>query len=94
MFDVARQRERDRAVDRADRRDPAMLAQAEAAYGGRVRMTGLEAGRAYHAYFFDPVTGEEVEIGEVTADAHGVWQSPGPPIFQDWVLVVEGPGAR
>ena len=43
MFDVARQRERDRAADPVDRRDPAMLAQAEAAYGGRVRMTGLEA---------------------------------------------------
>ena len=91
MFDVARQRERDRAADPVDRRDPAMLAQAEAAYGGRVRMTGLEAGRAYHAYFFDPVTGEEVEIGEVTADAHGVWQSPDPPIFQDWVLARRAP---
>ncbi len=94
MFDVARQRDRDRAVDPVDRRDPALLARAEAAYGGRVRMTGMEPGRAYHAYFFDPVTGEDVEIGEVSAGADGVWQSPDPPIFQDWVLIVEGAGAR
>ena len=45
MFGLARQRERDRAADPVDRRDPTMLAQAEAAYGGRVRMTGLEAVR-------------------------------------------------
>ena len=94
MFDSARQRERDRAVDPVDRRDPALLARAEAAYGGRVRVSGLDRSATWHAYFFDPVTGEEEELGEVAADAAGVWQSPDPPIFQDWVLVIERPGAR
>ena len=94
MFDLARQRERDRAVDRVDCRDPAMLARAEEAYSGRVRMSVLDRFAVWHAYFFDPVTGDEVEIGEVSWNEDGVWQSPGPPIFQDWVLVLERPGAR
>ena len=94
MFDVMRQRERDRAVDPVDRRDPAVLAHASAAYGGRVRVTGLDRSVPWHAYFFDPVTGEEVEIGAADVDADGAWQSPNPPVLQDWVLAVEGPGAR
>ena len=58
MFDVMRQRERDRAADPVDRRDPAVLAHASAAYSGRVRVTGLDRSATWHAYFFDPVTGE------------------------------------
>jgi len=55
---------------------------------------GLEAGVSYRAFWFDPKNGEEREIGQVEADATGVWHPPGPPIFQDWIIVLEAPGAR
>ncbi len=49
----------------------------------------LEAGVPYHAFFFNPASGKEHEIGRVTPDANGEWQCPIPPIFQDWVLVLD-----
>ncbi len=94
MFDLMRQRERDRAVDSVDRRDPSLLARARSSYGGRVWVCGIDPEISYRAFFFDPVTGDEVEIGRVHVDGDGRWYSPEPPIFQDWVLVMECCGAR
>ncbi len=56
------------------------------------KMKQLEPGIRYHAFFFSPPNGKEYEIGEATADASGDWQIPVPPIFQDWVLVMERKG--
>ncbi|MHB9024446.1 MAG: apiosidase-like domain-containing protein [Armatimonadota bacterium] len=56
----------------------------------------LEPNVAYHAFLFNPATGDEIDQGPVTPDANGDWQLPPTtaghrlfPIFQDWVLVLE-----
>lgn len=53
----------------------------------------LEPGLVYHGYVFDPATGDRYDLGDVTGDATGSWCIPMLPIFQDWVLVLEAPGA-
>jgi hypothetical protein len=45
---------------------------------------------SYHAFFFNPADGSETEIGTVTPDASGSWKVAEVPIFQDWVVVLEG----
>jgi hypothetical protein len=45
---------------------------------------------SYHAFFFNPADGTETEIGNVTPDASGSWKIAEVPIFQDWVVVLEG----
>jgi hypothetical protein len=49
----------------------------------------LEAHLRYQAFFYNPVNGHEHPRGSATADADGTWRIPGPPSFQDWVLVME-----
>ena len=51
----------------------------------------LEPDVCYRAFLFNPVDGSEHDLGEVTPDAAGSWKTPGsPPLFQDYVLVLEG----
>jgi hypothetical protein len=57
--------------------------------GGGFRATGLPSGGRVRAFFWDPKNADEYPLGEVRADADGSWTIPHPPIFQDWVLVVE-----
>lgn len=52
-------------------------------------ITGLEAGVQYRAWYFDPVSGTEVPLGEASGDAEGSWTPPLPPEVHDWVLVME-----
>jgi hypothetical protein len=56
-----------------------------------VTLTGIEAGAEYRALLFSPVDGSEQDLGAVRPDAEGRWKPPlsRPPIFQDWVLVLE-----
>jgi len=56
------------------------------------KMKQLEPGGSYRGFFFNPATGKELEIGRVVADAAGNWDIPMPPIFQDWVVVIEKSG--
>lgn len=53
------------------------------------KLTHLESHVAYRALFFNPRTGEERAIGEVTPDAAGTWQAPLLPTFAQWALVME-----
>ena len=53
------------------------------------KLKSLEAGVAYRAFYFNPTSGREKEIGSVTADASGDWQPPIQPTFADWVLVLD-----
>jgi hypothetical protein len=53
------------------------------------KVKGIESGVDYRAFFFNPATGKETEIGRVTADTNGDWQIPTAPIYQDWVVVIE-----
>jgi hypothetical protein len=45
--------------------------------------------RSHKAFFFNPATGEELTIGDITPEADGSWKVPEIPIFQDWVVVLE-----
>ena len=59
---------------------------------GSVRVA-LQPGAQYRAFFFDPATGDEYDIGPAVPDAEGRWVSPAMvPIYQDLVLVVERTG--
>ena len=46
-------------------------------------------GGTYHAFFFNPSDGTEIEIGEARPEADGSWTPPETPIFRDWVIVLE-----
>jgi hypothetical protein len=59
------------------------------AWSGHLTVTGLETGVAYHARFFDPKTGRDYDLGAVSQTEPGKYIVPKPPIFQDWVLVLE-----
>lgn len=43
----------------------------------------------YRAYFFNPASGVETEIGQIKPDTAGSWIIANVPIFQDWVVVLE-----
>lgn len=58
-------------------------------FGGLVKVTALEPGVSYKAYYLNPSDGAETDIGTVTPDEQGCWIPPSPPIFRDWVLVLE-----
>lgn len=49
----------------------------------------LEPGVTYRVWYADPVTGREHPRGTVTGDGAGRGRPAAPPIFQDWVLVLE-----
>lgn len=61
------------------------------------KVTGIEPDVSYCATLVNPVNGEELELGTVTPDENGVYELPLDkgvgsvmPIFQDWLLVLEG----
>lgn len=54
-----------------------------------VSVKGIERGICYSAFYFDPRTGKETYLGNVSPDNKGTWQSPRPPSFGDWVLVIK-----
>ncbi|MCK4590702.1 MAG: DUF4038 domain-containing protein, partial [Candidatus Latescibacteria bacterium] len=49
---------------------------------------GIEPETHYRAYFFNPRTGQDVEVGQVQPDAEGRWKIPTKPSKEDWVLVL------
>jgi hypothetical protein len=49
----------------------------------------LEAGVSYRAFYFDPASGKQHDLGDVTPDSTGAWPAPVTPTFADWVLVLE-----
>ena len=52
----------------------------------------MESDVRYRAFLFNPVNGGEQDLGIITADQAGEWRMPFiyMPIFQDWLLVLEG----
>jgi hypothetical protein len=52
----------------------------------------LAPGAIYRGFWFDPKTGREYVIGEIEADEAGTWIPSRPPIFQDWLIVLESQG--
>ena len=53
------------------------------------QVCGLEAGLQYWAFFWDPRTGQEHDLGEVTSDGDARWTIPIQPELKDWILVLE-----
>lgn len=62
-------------------------------WGAPFRLLALEAGVRYTARFVDPITGTSEAPVEVTPDAKGSWELPYPPVFQDWVLILQATGS-
>lgn len=60
------------------------------------KVKDLETGLRYRAFLFNPSDATEIELGEAQGDAHGDWPLSLSciPIYRDWVLVLETPGAR
>jgi hypothetical protein len=51
---------------------------------------GIENDVGYRAYYFDPCTGAQYNLGDVTADENGNWRAAKPPPeAHDWVIVLE-----
>ena len=55
---------------------------------GDVVVHGIEKGVTYRAAYFNPVTGEETDLGVAVPDENGTWAAPGVTAFQDWVAVL------
>jgi hypothetical protein len=53
------------------------------------KVKSLERDVAYQAFYFDPATGRQYDLGKVEPDATGTWQASLTPTFADWVLVLE-----
>ena len=49
----------------------------------------LEQNVRYHAFYFDPVSADEFDLGSVSGNEGGEWQAPWVPVAQDWILVLE-----
>jgi hypothetical protein len=52
------------------------------------KVKSLEPGASYRAFYFDPTSGREKQLGPIAPDASGTWQPPIQPTFADWVLVL------
>jgi hypothetical protein len=55
-------------------------------------VVAIEKDAEYTAFFRDPRTGAEHDLGVVVPDAGGRWQVPVQPTLADWVLVLEADG--
>jgi len=49
----------------------------------------LEPEARYRAFFLNPRTGSEVQVGPVMPEADGRWPVPARPTMEDWLLVLE-----
>jgi hypothetical protein len=60
-----------------------------APWGPRFTVQKLDPAARYRAFFWDPRSGEEHPLGEVTSDPQGAWTIPWQPELSDWVVVLE-----
>jgi hypothetical protein len=58
----------------------------------RPKVKSLEAGVGYRAFYFDPASGKQRDLGKIESDASGSWEAPLTPTFADWILVLEKAG--
>jgi len=49
----------------------------------------LEPDVQYHVFYFNPINGDEYDLGSVSGNSKGQWQAPEVPLCQDWVLILE-----
>lgn len=54
------------------------------------KIVGIEKGVEYKAYYFDPIKGEDIDLGKVKANENGEWTPEQlPPEVHDWLIVME-----
>jgi hypothetical protein len=53
------------------------------------QIKNLEADVRYRAFFWDPRSGREFDLGEVIKDSQSAWSIPIQPERKDWVIVLE-----
>lgn len=53
------------------------------------KVVSLDPTVAYGAFFFDPASGKQHDVGDVRADSTGSWAVPITPTFADWILVLK-----
>ncbi|UVI27412.1 apiosidase-like domain-containing protein [Paenibacillus spongiae] len=56
---------------------------------GGVLVKQIEQDSRYRAYYYDPISGEDHDLGKVVPNEQGEWRSGATTAFQDWVLVLE-----
>ncbi|MCC6798055.1 MAG: DUF4038 domain-containing protein [Candidatus Hydrogenedentes bacterium] len=49
----------------------------------------IETDLQYSAYYFDPITGNEIALGPIKPDENGNWTPPFPPEVHDWVIFLQ-----
>ena len=57
--------------------------------GGQTIIKNIEKDIRYRAFYYDPITGDQYDMGEVIPDEQGCWMSGKVATVQDWVLVLE-----
>jgi hypothetical protein len=58
-------------------------------WGAKVHVRGLEPDVTYRAFFVNPSSGQEYDLGLAQGDASGSWLIPQQPELRDWVLVLD-----
>ena len=56
---------------------------------GDINILKIEKGINYKAYRFNPITGKETYLADVTPDNEGKWKFPRADAFQDWLYVLK-----
>ena len=56
------------------------------------RLKNIEPDITYSAFYFDPVTGKEIDLGIVEPDADNNWTPPPIEIVHDWVIILKKNG--
>jgi len=55
----------------------------------KYKLENIEKDVVYEAFFWDPRTGKEYQVGSVVPNQHGQWQIPILPTFEDWILILK-----
>ena len=61
-----------------------------------LEVRSLTANTTYEAIYFDPVSGDKTDIGQIRSDRNGTWTCPPPKVVkeEDWVMVLEPRATR
>ncbi len=56
---------------------------------GTISIRKIESDVRYQAFWVNPEDGSRTPIGVVEVDNKGNWKTPRPPIFRDWLVILE-----
>lgn len=59
------------------------------AWGGKMAVKGIEPGAHYQVSYVSPKDGKVYPLGEAQPSPTGDYLVPKPPVFQDWILVLD-----